>query len=43
MPVPRPLSPLESKLILHLEWEKQPVLNIKQTMAVVGSSGSHAR
>jgi len=37
------LSPTESKLILHLEWEKQPVVTIEQTMATVGCSYDHAR
>ena len=43
MPVARPLSPLESKLVLHLEWEKQPVVTIKETMTILGRSYDHAR
>jgi predicted transcriptional regulator of viral defense system len=39
----RSLSPLEAKLILHLEWEKQPVVTIKETMAILGCSYDHAR
>lgn len=39
----RTLSPLESKLILHLEWEKQPVVTIKETMEILGCSYDHAR
>ena len=39
----RPLSPLESKLILHLEWEKQPTVTIKETMQILGCSYDHAR
>ena len=39
----RSLSPTESKLILHLEWEKQPVVTIEQTMATLGCSYDHAR
>jgi predicted transcriptional regulator of viral defense system len=39
----RSLSPLESKLILYLEWEKQPVVNIKDTMKIIGVSYDHAR
>ncbi len=37
----RPLSPLESKLILRLEWHKQPVVTIAQ--AILGVSYDHAR
>jgi len=40
---PRSLSPLESKLILHLEWEKQPVINVKDAMKILGVSYDHAR
>jgi len=39
----RSLSPLESKLILHLEWEKQPVITIEETMTILGCSYDHAR
>jgi predicted transcriptional regulator of viral defense system len=39
----RPLSPLESKLILHLEWEKQPTVTIKDTMQILDCSYDHAR
>lgn len=43
MPEARTLSKLESKLILHLEWEKQPVVTIEQAMAILGCSYDHAR
>jgi len=39
----RSLSDLEAKLILHLEWEKQPVVTIEQTMAILNCSYDHAR
>lgn len=39
----RSLSSLESKLILHLEWEKQPTVTIKETMAILDCSYDHAR
>jgi predicted transcriptional regulator of viral defense system len=39
----RSLSPLESKLILHLEWERQPVVTVEQTMNILGISHDHAR
>jgi predicted transcriptional regulator of viral defense system len=39
----RSLSPQESKLILHLEWEKQPVVTIEQAMTILGCSNDHAR
>lgn len=39
----RSLSDLEAKLILHLEWEKQPVVTIEQAMAILGCSYDHAR
>ncbi|MDY6876098.1 MAG: type IV toxin-antitoxin system AbiEi family antitoxin [Chloroflexota bacterium] len=39
----RSLSPLESKLIMHLEWEKQPVVTIKETMDILDCSHDHAR
>lgn len=41
--MPRSLSVLESKLILHLEWEKQPVVTIEETMDILGCSYNHAR
>jgi predicted transcriptional regulator of viral defense system len=41
--MPRPLSPLESKLILHLEWEKQPMVTIEQAMDVLDCPYDHAR
>lgn len=39
----RSLSSLESKLILHLEWEKQPVVTIEQTADILGCSYNYAR
>jgi predicted transcriptional regulator of viral defense system len=39
----RSLSPLESKLVLHLEWEKHPIVTIEQAMKVLGVSYDHAR
>ena len=39
----RSLSSLESKLVLHLEWEKQPVVTIEEAMSVLGCSYDHAR
>jgi len=39
----RSLSPLESKLIMHLEWEKQPVVTIEQAMDTLDCSYDHAR
>jgi predicted transcriptional regulator of viral defense system len=30
-------------LILHLEWEKQPVINVEDTMKILGVSYDHAR
>jgi predicted transcriptional regulator of viral defense system len=39
----RSLSDLEARLILHLEWEKQPVVTIEQTMAILDCSYDHAR
>jgi predicted transcriptional regulator of viral defense system len=39
----RSLSDLEAKLILHLEWEKQPVVTIEDTMAILDCSYEHAR
>jgi len=41
--VSRSLSDLEAKLILHLEWEKQPVVTIEDTMAILDCSYDHAR
>jgi len=41
--VSRSLSPLESKLVLHLEWEKQPVVTIQEAMTILGCSYDHAR
>lgn len=39
----RPLSALESQLILRLEWEKQPIVTIEETMAILGVSYDQAR
>ena len=39
----RSLSSLEAKLILHLEWEKQPVVTIDDTVAILSCSHDHAR
>jgi predicted transcriptional regulator of viral defense system len=39
----RSLSPLEAKLILHLEWKKQPVINVEEAMKILGVSNDHAR
>lgn len=39
----RALSSLESKLVLHLEWAKQPVVTIEQTVDILGCSYNHAR
>lgn len=39
----RSLSALESQLILRLEWEKQPVVTIEETMAILGISNDQAR
>jgi len=39
----RSLSPVESKLIMYLEWEKQPVVTIEQTMDILNCSYDHAR
>jgi len=39
----RSLSDLEARLILHLEWEKQPVVSIDETMAILDCSYDHAR
>ncbi len=39
----RSLSDLEARLILHLEWEKQPVVTIDEAMTFLGCSYDHAR
>jgi predicted transcriptional regulator of viral defense system len=39
----RSLSPLESKLVLHLEWEKQSFVTVEQATKVLGVSYDHAR
>jgi predicted transcriptional regulator of viral defense system len=39
----RSLSSLEAKLILHLEWEKQPIVTIDEAMAILDVSYDHAR
>jgi predicted transcriptional regulator of viral defense system len=39
----RSLSALESQLIMHLEWEKQPVVTIEQAMTILDCSYDHAR
>lgn len=39
----RALSPLEAKLVLQLEWEKQPVVTTKQAMTILGISYNHTR
>jgi len=39
----RSLSALGAKLILHLEWEEQPVVTIKETMDILDSSYDRAR
>jgi len=39
----RSLSPLEARLILHLEWEKQPVVTVEEAMAILDCSYDHAR
>jgi predicted transcriptional regulator of viral defense system len=39
----RSLSDLEAKLIMHLEWEKQPVVTIDEAMAILDCSYDHAR
>jgi predicted transcriptional regulator of viral defense system len=41
--MPRSLSSLESKLILHLEWEKQPVVTIEDTIRILHCSSDYAR
>jgi predicted transcriptional regulator of viral defense system len=39
----RSLSPLEARLILHLEWEKELVVTTEQVMHILGCSYDHAR
>ena len=39
----RSLSPLESKLILYLEWEKQPIVTIEDAARVLNISKDYAR
>lgn len=39
----RSLSALESKLILHLEWNKQSSITIRQAVPILGVSYNHAR
>lgn len=39
----RSLSDLEARLILRLEWEKQPVVTIEETMGILDCSYDHAR
>ena len=39
----RSLSPLEAKLIMRLEWEKQPMVTIEQAKAILGISYDHTR
>jgi len=39
----RSLSPSESKLILHLEWEKQAIVTIEDAMEILGCSYDRAR
>lgn len=41
--MPRSLSPIESKLILHLEWERQPTVTIEETVEILDCSYGHAR
>ena len=38
----RSLSDLEARLILHLEWEKQPAVTIGETMAILSRSDDYA-
>jgi predicted transcriptional regulator of viral defense system len=40
---PRSLSPLEAKLILRLEWDKQAVLTTEEAVKILGVSYDHAR
>jgi predicted transcriptional regulator of viral defense system len=39
----RSLSPLESRLILHLEWNKQAVVTVEETMQILDISYDYAR
>jgi predicted transcriptional regulator of viral defense system len=39
----RSLSPLEAKLIMHLEWEKQFVVTTEEVMQILDLSNEHAR
>ncbi len=39
----RSLSPLEARLILHLEWARQPVVTNQQAVAILGVSNTQAR
>lgn len=39
----RSLSPLKSRLILRLEWEKRAVVTIEETMAILSVSYDQAR
>ena len=39
----RSLSPLESRLILHLEWDKQAVVTTEEASKILGVSSNHAR
>ena len=39
----RSLSDLEAKLVLHLEWERRPVVTIDEAMAILDCSYDHAR
>jgi len=41
--VSRPLSALESQLILRLEWEKRPIVTIEEAMAILHVSYDQAR
>lgn len=41
--MPRSLSTLESKLILSLEWEKQPFVTTRQAKEILSVSDEHAR
>jgi predicted transcriptional regulator of viral defense system len=43
IPMARSLSALESRLILHLEAEKQMVVTVEQGMDILGCSYDHAR
>ena len=39
----RSLSPLESKLILYLEWEKKPIVTIEDAARILNISKDYAR